>query len=104
MRREGVAGVIRLNRPKALNALTLEMGAALTRRWTRSRPIRTVALVLLEGAGERGLCAGGDIRGLYESRSAGGDLGKFVLARRISSECAHRVVSQSPMSRSWTAS
>jgi enoyl-CoA hydratase len=35
-----------------------------------------VALVLLEGAGERGLCAGGDIRGLYESSKAGGDLGK----------------------------
>jgi enoyl-CoA hydratase len=35
-----------------------------------------IALVLLEGAGERGLCAGGDIRGLYESSRAGGDLGK----------------------------
>ena len=30
----------------------------------------------IEGAGERGLCAGGDIRGLYESSRAGGDLGK----------------------------
>src|ERR1700726_4974308 len=35
-----------------------------------------IAVVLLEGAGERGLCAGGDIRGLYESSRAGGDLGK----------------------------
>ena len=33
-------------------------------------------MVVLEGAGERGLCAGGDIRGLYESSRAGGDLGK----------------------------
>jgi enoyl-CoA hydratase len=33
-------------------------------------------VVVLEGAGERGLCAGGDIRGLYESSKIGGDLGK----------------------------
>ena len=36
-----------------------------------------MALVLLEGAGERGLCAGGDIRGLWESSKVGGDLGKI---------------------------
>ncbi|MFN5527892.1 enoyl-CoA hydratase/isomerase family protein, partial [Bradyrhizobium sp.] len=35
-----------------------------------------VAVVVLEGAGERGLCAGGDIRGLYESSKVNGDLGK----------------------------
>ena len=51
--------------------------SASTRRWISSRPIPAVALVLLEGAGERGLCAGGDIRGLYESSREGGDLGKL---------------------------
>jgi enoyl-CoA hydratase len=75
--REGAAGVIRLNRPKALNALTLKMtrgiGDALDAFAADSR----VALVLLEGAGERGLCAGGDIRGLYESARIKGDLGKI---------------------------
>src|SRR3569833_2568688 len=35
-------------------------------------------LILLEGAGERGLCAGGDIRALYESSQVGGDLGKIL--------------------------
>src|SRR5206468_12644936 len=48
-----------------------------------------VALVLLEGAGERGLCAGGDIRGLWESSKKAGDLGKvfwrqeYVMNARI---------------------
>jgi enoyl-CoA hydratase len=37
-----------------------------------------VSLILLEGAGERGLCAGGDIRALYESSKVSGDLGKVL--------------------------
>src|SRR6202050_5303580 len=75
-RREGSVGVIRLNRPKTINALTLEMALALDAALARFEADPAVALVLLEGAGERGLCAGGDIRGLYESSRAGGDLGK----------------------------
>src|ERR1700684_249067 len=75
-RREGSVGVIRLNRPKAINALSLEMSLALDAALDRFEADPAVALVLLEGAGERGLCAGGDIRGLYESSKAGGDLGK----------------------------
>ncbi len=37
-----------------------------------------VAVILLEGAGERGLCAGGDIRALWESSKVAGDLGKIL--------------------------
>jgi enoyl-CoA hydratase len=91
VRREGVAGVIRLNRPKALNALTLEMGRGIVAALDAFEADPKVALVLLEGAGERGLCAGGDIRGLYESARAGGDLGKifwreeYILNARIAS-------------------
>ena len=40
VRREGAAGIIRLNRPKAINAVTLEMFRASTRRSINSRPIR----------------------------------------------------------------
>jgi enoyl-CoA hydratase len=76
VRREGSAGIIRLNRPKALNAMTLEMSLGIDAALDRFEADAAVALVLLEGAGERGLCAGGDIRGLYESSRAGGDLGK----------------------------
>src|SRR5262249_28103744 len=37
-----------------------------------------VAVILLEGAGDRGLCAGGDIRALWESSKVKGDLGKIL--------------------------
>ena len=68
--------MIRLNRPKAINAMTLEMSLGIDAALDRFEADPAVALVLLEGAGDRGLCAGGDIRGLYESSRAGGDLGK----------------------------
>ena len=71
IRREGRAGRITMNRPQALNALTLGM---VDRIWEALRPGRTdpaVELVLLDGAGERGLCAGGDVRALYDSREQG---------------------------------
>jgi len=73
--REGAAGVIRLNRPKTINALTLEMVYHVDAALDRFEADSEVGLILLEGAGERGLCAGGDIRTLYDSSCAGGDLG-----------------------------
>src|ERR1700755_569698 len=89
VRREGAAGIIRLNGRKAINAMTLEMSEGIDRALDQFEADPAVALVLLEGAGERGLCAGGDIRGLYESSRAGGDLGKrfwrqeYVMNARI---------------------
>lgn len=89
VRREGSAGVIRLNRPKALNALTLEMARGLDAALDDFEADPQVALILVEGAGERGLCAGGDIVGLYNSAREGGDLGKvfwreeYVMNARI---------------------
>ena len=90
VRREGAAGIIRLNRPKALNAMTYEMSQGIDAALDRFEADPAVAVVILEGAGERGLCAGGDIRGLYESSKTGGDLGKvfwrqeYVMNARIS--------------------
>ena len=89
VRREGSVGVIRLNRPKALNAMTLEMSIGIDAALDRFESDPAIAVVLLEGAGERGLCAGGDVRGLFESSRAGGDLGKvfwrqeYVMNARI---------------------
>jgi enoyl-CoA hydratase len=89
VRREGSAGILRLNRPKAINAMTLEMSEGIDAALDRFESDPAVAVVVLEGAGERGLCAGGDIRGLYESSCAGGDLGKrfwrqeYVMNARI---------------------
>ncbi len=78
--REGSAGVLRLNRPKALNALTLDMVRAIECALDDFESDPAVATILLEGAGERGLCAGGDIRSLYEAAKAGGDLGPIFWA------------------------
>jgi enoyl-CoA hydratase len=89
VRREGAAGIIRLNRPKAINAMTYEMSLGIDAALDRFESDSAVAVVILEGAGERGLCAGGDIRGLFESSKAGGDLGKkfwrqeYVMNARI---------------------
>jgi enoyl-CoA hydratase len=77
-RREGAAGVIRLNRPKAINAVTLEMFRDVDKALHRFEADPAVGLILLEGAGERGLCAGGDIRALYEDSKVRGDLGKIL--------------------------
>jgi enoyl-CoA hydratase len=77
-RREGAAGVIRLNRPKAINAVTLEMFRDVDKALDVFEADPAVGLILLEGAGERGLCAGGDIRALYEDSKVGGDLGKIL--------------------------
>ena len=63
VRREGAVGVIRLNRPKTINAMTLEMSLGIDAALDQFEGDPAVGLVLLEGAGERGLCAGGDIRG-----------------------------------------
>jgi enoyl-CoA hydratase len=77
-RREGSCGVIRLNRPKAINAVTLEMFRDIDKALDQFEADPDVAVILLEGAGERGLCAGGDIRALWESSKAAGDLGKIL--------------------------
>ena len=77
-RREGTAGVIRLNRPKAINAVTLEMFRDIDKALDAFEADPAVAVILLEGAGERGLCAGGDIRALYEDSKVKGDLGKIL--------------------------
>jgi enoyl-CoA hydratase len=77
-RREGSAGIIRLNRPKAINAVTLEMFRDVDKALDTFEADPEVAVILLEGAGERGLCAGGDIRALWESSKVKGDLGKIL--------------------------
>ncbi|MFD5420039.1 enoyl-CoA hydratase/isomerase family protein [Streptomyces sp. NPDC127069] len=68
---EGCTGLITLNRPEAINALThpmvLRIGEALT-AWEHDPAVRQV---LLRGAGERGLCAGGDIRAIHADAKAG---------------------------------
>ncbi|QEO14304.1 enoyl-CoA hydratase/isomerase family protein [Agromyces intestinalis] len=59
-------GHVTLNRPKAINALSYEMIGLLTGVFDAWRDDSEVGLVVLDGAGDRGFCAGGDIRELHE--------------------------------------
>jgi enoyl-CoA hydratase len=74
VRSDGALRRITLNRPQALNAITLDMALAMTallRQW-ESDP--NVGAVLLDGAGGRAFCAGGDIRALYDAAKTGDSL------------------------------
>jgi enoyl-CoA hydratase len=74
VRSDGALRRITLNRPQALNAITLDMVLAMTellRQW-ESDP--KVGAVLLDGAGGRAFCAGGDIRALYDAATTGDSL------------------------------
>lgn len=69
--RQGRAGRITLNRPKAINALTWGMVREMQAALDAWRNDAGIAVVILDGAGDRGLCAGGDVRWLYEERKSG---------------------------------
>ena len=71
IRKDGHAGRITLNRPKALNALTYEMCLALEDALWTWRADPTVKLVLIDAEGEKAFCAGGDIAEMYATGTAG---------------------------------
>lgn len=59
---DGRLGVIALNRPEAINALSHEMIAGISDTLQAWREDDAVRVVLFEGRGPRGFCAGGDVR------------------------------------------
>jgi enoyl-CoA hydratase len=65
-------GRITLNRPRAINALTTPMLRDIDDALTRWEADPAVRFVVLDGEGNRGLCAGGDIRMIWESAASGG--------------------------------
>lgn len=71
--RRGRLGVVTLNRPRAVNALTAGMASAMLEQLTLWADDDAVAAVLVRGAGDRGLCAGGDIVAIYRDMLDGGD-------------------------------
>lgn len=75
---DGNVGLITLNRPKAINSLNQRMVDALSAILTRWAADDAVSAVVLSGAGERGLCAGGDVVSIYHSARKDG-----VEARRF---------------------
>ncbi|MCK6443733.1 enoyl-CoA hydratase/isomerase family protein [Elstera cyanobacteriorum] len=68
---QGGALIITLNRPKALNALSLEMIRAMDPVLRRAATDPAIRCVILQGAGDRAFCAGGDVRAVAQAVSAG---------------------------------
>ncbi|MFR9753449.1 enoyl-CoA hydratase/isomerase family protein [Nocardia sp. 004] len=78
--RDGL-GLITLNRPKAINALNHPMALAITaalRAWAQDDQVRTVVVT---GAGERGLCAGGDIVAIHADAKSGANTADSATGR-----------------------
>jgi len=71
----GRLGLLTLNRPRAINALTHGMVHLITAALARWRDDPSVSTVAVVGAGERGLCAGGDVVSLYRDVTIGDGLG-----------------------------
>jgi len=67
----GKAGRITLNRPEALNALSHEMALAIEAALDEWADDPSVELVVIDAAGEKSFCAGGDIQEMYDTASAG---------------------------------
>ncbi len=63
-------GIATLNSPKTLNGLSLEMATLLEAQLARWADDASIALVVLQGAGEKAFCAGGDLHGLYRGMQA----------------------------------
>ena len=69
--RRGAAGVVTLNRPQALNAVTHGMVRALRAQLDAWRDDPAITRVVVTAAGERAFSAGGDLRALYDAGRAG---------------------------------
>lgn len=67
----GPAGRITLNRPEALNAATHDMCTAIENALDQWREDADVTIVVMDAAGDRAFCSGGDIAKLYETGGAG---------------------------------
>ena len=73
--------VVTLNRPEALNALSLDMIVELRTLLRGYAADAHIHAVLIRGAGDKAFCAGGDIRALYQSFQASGTLHREFFLR-----------------------
>jgi len=88
---EGSVGRLTLNRPKAINALSHAMVLAMTEALDDWAGDDAITCVVVDGAGERGLCAGGDVRLFYQDARTGGSasVGFWADEYRLNSLIAH---------------
>lgn len=82
IRSEGRAGRITLNRPKALNALTYDMCLAIEAALDDWVGDDRIDLLIIDAAGDKAFCAGGDIAELYRT----GKSGNYAYGRRFWSD------------------
>ncbi len=71
VQKRGAVGVMTLNRPAALNALTLDMVRLMDEALDAFEADNRVKSVVVRGAGGKAFCAGGDIRKLHDAGKAG---------------------------------
>ena len=91
VRVEGFAGRITLNRPRALNALNADMCQAISDALLAWRDDDRIGSVLIDGAGDRAFCAGGDIRVVAESgKGDGAEARRFFHTEYRMNELLHR--------------
>ncbi|MER6677309.1 enoyl-CoA hydratase/isomerase family protein [Streptomyces sp. NPDC000983] len=91
-RTTGRAGHIILNRPKVLNSLTHDMVLRVDKALTDWEHDPAVETVVITGAGERGLCAGGDIRAIHDDARDGDGTASAAFWRdeyRLNARIAH---------------
>ena len=82
----GRTGVITLNRPTALNSLSLEMVRAMTQALLDWRNDAEISAVFVHGSGEKAYCAGGDIRFFHEKGNANSMNGAALIEDFFSEE------------------
>lgn len=68
---KGGIGWITLNRPKILNALSLNIIRRLAQLLKEWEDLSSVKTVVIAGSGEKAFCAGGDVRAVYDAKMAG---------------------------------
>ena len=65
---QGCLGLITLNKPKALNALSLNMVVSIHNQLIVWASDKTIELIVIKADGNRAFCVGGDVRALYDNR------------------------------------
>jgi enoyl-CoA hydratase len=69
LERRGALGLVTLNRPKALNTLSLAMYRVMDPKLLEWGSDPAVRAIVVRGAGDRAFCAGGDVRAIYDARA-----------------------------------
>lgn len=77
LERQGGLGIVTLNRPQALNTLSLAMYRRFDPQLVAWGEDENVRAIIVRGAGDRSFCAGGDVRAIFDARREGGGSGDY---------------------------